>query len=333
MKVLVTGGGGFLGSAIVRRLLERGDEVTIAARSDYPGIVALGAVQVRGDLADMAVAEAAVRGQDAVIHTAAKAGIWGDYAEYFRSNVVATQNILDACGAAGVRTLVYTSTPSVTFDGADHVNAGPDLPYAPTFRTHYAATKCEAERAVLAAGHVDAVVLRPHLIWGPGDPFIFPGVIERHMQGKLARVGDGTNQVDITYVDNGAAAHLAALDALSGGAPVAGKAFFISDGEPITLWPFLDELFATLDLPPLRKHVPAGLAFAVGGMLESTYKLLGRREEPRMTRFAAQQVTTTHTYDMTPAREQLGYEPVISRADAWRLTIADLRRRGLCGTG
>lgn len=331
MKVLVTGGGGFLGSAIVRRLLARGDEVTIAARSDYPEIVALGARQVRGDLADADVAHAAVAGQDAVVHTAAKAGIWGDYADYHRSNVLATQNVLDACRAAGVQTLVYTSTPSVTFDGHDHHNGGPDLPYATAFRSHYAATKCLAEKAVLGTPELRATALRPHLIWGPGDPFIFPGVISRHMEGKLARVGDGTNRVDITYVDNAAAAHVLALDALAAGGQIAGRAYFLSDGEPVLLWPFLDELFAALDLPPLRKRVPAGVAYAAGAVLEGAFRMLGRQDEPRMTRFAAQQVTTSHWYDMGPARRDFGYEPVIERKAAWDLTIADLRQRGLCG--
>ena len=327
MKILVTGGGGFLGSAIVRRLVARGDEVTIAARSDYPDIRALGVRQVQGDLGDPKVASEAIRGQDAVIHTAAKAGIWGDLADYWRSNVEATQNVLAACREHGVRTLVYTSTPSVTFDGTDHENAPQDIPYAADFKSHYARTKCQAEILVLSDDAVDAVALRPHLIWGPGDPFIFPGVIKRHMEGKLARVGDGTNKV----VENGAAAHVAALDALRAGEPIAHQSFFISDGEPVVLWPFLDELFASLDLPPLKKKVPAGLAFAVGGMLEGAYKLLGKKEEPRMTRFAAQQVTTSHWYDMAPARDAFGYEPVITREEAMRNTLADLRSRGLCG--
>ena len=331
MKYLVTGGGGFLGRAIVERLIERGDEVTIAARSDYPDVVALGAAQVRGDLAQPEVALEAVTGQDAVFHVAAKAGIWGDLEDYRRSNVTATQNIVAACREHGVKNLVYTSTPSVTFDGSDHENGGPDLPYASDFRSHYARTKCEAERLVLGDDFVRAVALRPHLIWGPGDPFIFPGVIKRHMQGKLARVGDGTNKVDITYVDNAAAGHVQAMDALAAGSEVAGRAFFISDGEPVVLWPFIDELFAALDLPPLRKSVPAGVAYFAAGMLEAAFSVLGRKDEPRMTRFAAQQVTTSHWYDMAPARAAFGYEPVITRADAWERTLQDLRSRGLCG--
>lgn len=331
MKILVTGGGGFLGSAIVRRLLDRGDDVVIAARSDYPDIVALGAEQVRGDLADPETALRAADGVDAVVHTAAKAGIWGDYDDYYRSNVVATKNVVAACQHHRIEALVYTSTPSVTFDGTDHENAT-ELPYAPAFKTHYAETKCEAEKFALGADDLHVVALRPHLIWGPGDPFLFPGIIERHKQGKLAQVGDGTNRVDITYVENGAVAHVRALDALvERPRELAGRAFFISDGEPIVLWPWLGAVFQALDLPPLKRKVPRGLAFAVGGLLESTHRLFGIDGEPRMTRFAAQQVTTSHWYDMTPAREAFGYEPVVPRADAWAATIKDMKARGLCG--
>ena len=228
----------------------------------------------------------------------------------------------------------FAGADNVTFDGTDHVGAGPDLPYASKHRTHYSATKAEAEKLVLGAEGVRAVALRPHLIWGPGDPFIFPGVIERHREGKLARIGGGENRVDITYVDNAAAAHVHALDALVGGANgVAGRAFFISDGEPVALWPFLDELFAALDLPPLRRRVPAGVAFAAGAVLETAHRVLRLEGEPRMTRFLAQQVSTSHWYDMAPAGEALGYEPVVARAEAWARTVEDLRARGLCGRG
>ncbi len=328
MKVLVTGGGGFLGSAIVRQLIARGDDVTIVARSAYPEMVALGARQIQGDLAEATTAQEAAAGQDAVIHTAAKAGIWGDYDDYYRSNVVATRHVLDACQQHGVLRLVYTSTPSVTFDGRDHVNGGPDLPYATAYKSHYQRTKCEAEKLVLGSD-VPAVALRPHLIWGPGDPFILPGVITRQMAGKFARVGDGENRIDLTYVDNAAHAHVLALDHVPS---IRGRAFFISDGEPVALWPFLDDLFAALDIAPVTRKVPAALAYAVGGLMEGTYKLLGKSEEPRMTRWGAQNLTTSHWYDMGPARDAFGYDAIISREEAWTRTIADLKARGLCGS-
>lgn len=330
MKVLVTGGGGFLGSAIVRQLLARGDEVTIAARSEYPEIVALGARQVQGDLADPDLARRAVDGQDAVVHTAAKPGGWGPWDDYYRPNVLGTQNVLQACVELGVDRLVYTSTPSVTFDGGDHINGGPDLPYADLNKTkaHYQKTKIIAEQAVLECQDLHTVALRPHLIWGPGDPYVFPAVITRQMQGKFAQVGPGDNKIDITHVENAAHAHLLALDRI---ADIDGRAFFISDDDPIELWPFIGELFAALDLPPISRKVPAGVAYAAGAMFEGVYGLLGKKEEPRMTRWGAQNLTTSHYYDMTPAREAFGYVPIISRADAWAGTISDLKARGLCG--
>ncbi|MHC4997246.1 MAG: NAD-dependent epimerase/dehydratase family protein [Planctomycetota bacterium] len=331
MKALVTGGGGFLGRSIVRMLLQRGAHVSFVARSQYPEVAAWGTRPIQGDLADPAVADFAVAQQDAVFHVAAKAGIWGSPDDYHRSNVVATQNLLEACRNHGVRYFIYTSTPSVTFDGHDHHNAGPDLPYATNFVSDYARTKCVAEKAVLSSTHLRTLALRPHLIWGPGDPHIFPGVIRRQMQGKLAQVGDGTNVIDLTYVDNAAASHIKALDALMQNVPISGKAFFISDGEPVQMWPFINELFSALDLPPVTKKVSAGVAYAAGGALEKIYRLFGKTDDPAMTRFAALQATTSHYYDMAPARTAFGYAPIITRPEAWNLTINDLRWRGLCG--
>ncbi len=285
---------------------------------------------MRGDLADPETAAKAVTGQDAVIHTAAKPGIWGEYEDFRRSNVVATETLVDACRDEGIRHFVHTSTPSVTFDGTDHENAGPELPYATDFKTDYAATKAEAEKLVLAANGDDfrVVALRPHLIWGPGDPYLLPGVIERHREGKLVRVGKQDNVVDITYVENAARAHVQALDALVGTGAPAGGAYFVSDDEPVVLWNFLGDVFDALGLPPLERAVPAGLAFAAGSFFEATHRLFGLKGEPRITRFAAQNVSTSHWYDMTPAREAFGYQPVVSREDAWSATMDDLRRRG-----
>ena len=201
-----------------------------------PQIGELGAKAVRGDLGDPAICAAAVLGQDAVIHTAAKAGVWGKREDFERSNIVATKNLLNASIDAGVKRFVLTSTPSVTFDGTDAEGAGQDLPYPPTFLTDYPATKAQAEKLVLAANgpNLATTALRPHLIWGPRDPHLVPRVVETARQGKLKIVGDGKNRVDLTYVDNGAAAHLQALDALVGfDAPNAGNPYFIADGEPV----------------------------------------------------------------------------------------------------
>lgn len=317
MTVLVTGGGGFLGGAIVEQLLARGETVRSIARGTYPALEARGVACFQGDLADADAVAKAVEGCDAVIQVAAKAGVWGDYDDYFRANVVGTRNVLDACKAQGVPRLVYTSTPSVTFAGEDENGVDESMPYAPKFLCHYAATKAQAEQEVLAANSdtFSTVALRPHLIWGPGDNHLVPRLLSRAKAGRVKLVGDGTNRVDATYVDNAAAAHLNALDVLAPGAACAGKAYFISNGEPIGMGDLLNQILAAAGLPPITKSVPPGMAYAVGSVMEWAYRLLGKKEEPLMTRFVARQLATAHWFDISAAKRDLGYKPAVSMAE------------------
>jgi nucleoside-diphosphate-sugar epimerase len=314
MRALVTGGGGFLGGAVVRQLRARGDTVRSLSRQHDPALDALGVEQIQGDVADAAAVSRAVAGCDVVFHVAAKAGVWGPAAEYHRANVVGTDNVIAACRKHGVGRLVFTSSPSVV--AAGHAIAGGDesLPYPARYLAHYPRTKAEAERRVLSANGPDlaTVSLRPHLIWGPGDNHLIPRLLARARAGKLRIVGDGTNQTDVTYVDNAAAAHLLAADRLAPGSPVAGKAYFISQGEPVALWPFINRILGLAGLPPVTKRVPLAAAYAAGAVLEAAYKVLGRTDEPRMTRFLAVQLGTSHWFDITAARRDLGYEPTVS---------------------
>lgn len=314
MTVLVTGGGGFLGGAIVEQLLARGETVRSMARHAYPALESRGVTCFQGNLADSNAVAMAVDGCDAVIHVAAKAGVWGDYDSYFQANVVGTRNILDTCTRYGVPRLVYTSTPSVTFAGQDEDGVDETMPYAATFLNHYAATKAQAEQEVLAANSdtLATIALRPHLIWGPGDNHLVPRLISRARAGKVKLVGDGTNQVDATYIDNAAAAHLAVLDALKPGAACAGKPYFISNGEPIEMGALLNRILAAADLPPVKKSVPPAVAYAVGALMEAVYGLLGKKEEPLMTRFVARQLATAHWFDISAARRDFGYAPTVT---------------------
>jgi nucleoside-diphosphate-sugar epimerase len=320
MKILVTGGGGFLGKAIVRLLRQRGDQVRSLARGHYPELEKLG-VEVRsGDIADAAVVNDAVAGCDLVFHTAAKAGIWGPYADYHRTNVVGTQNVLDACRGRGVRRLVFTSSPSVVFNGSDMEGVDESVPYADHFQAHYPKTKALAEKLVLEANGSDlaTVALRPHFIWGPEDNHLIPRLLARARAGTLRRVGRADKLIDSVYVDNAADAHLLAGDRLVAGSPIAGRAYFITQGEPVLFWQLIDRILAAAGLPPATRTVSARAAYVGGWMLETIHTLLRLRSEPRMTRFLARELSTAHWFDIGAARRDLGYVPRVNTEEGLR---------------
>lgn len=317
MKALVTGGGGFLGGAVVRMLRERGDEVASFSRGEYPELAHLGVVQCRGDLADREALLRATEGCDLLFHVAARAGIWGSFEEFHRANVTGTENVLSACREQGITRLVYTSSPSVVFDGRDLEGGDESLPYPKSFHAPYPRTKAEAERLVLAANSPElaTVSLRPHLIWGPGDNHLVPRILARGRAGKLRRIGSRPCLVDTVYVDNAARAHLLAADRLTPGSPVAGKAYFISNGEPLPLWEMVDRILAAGGLPPVEKSIPPWLAYAAGALCERLWGLFGLTGEPPMTRFVARELATAHWFDISAARRDLGYEPQVSVAE------------------
>ena len=328
MKTLVTGGGGFLGRHIVMKLLARGDKVRVLGRRPYPDLAALGVETVCADLQDAAAVESACLGMDAVFHVAGLAGYWGPWDSYYGPNVVGTQNVLSGCRKAGVRKLIYTSTPSVVSAPGNLEHADERVPYPTHYDCPYPATKAEAERLVLAANGNDGLLtvsLRPHLIYGPGDPHLFPRIIERARRGLLIQVGDGTNKVDITYVENAADAHLLAADRLGAGSPVNGRAYFISQGAPVILWPWINLILERLGLPAVRRKISHGAARTVGAAMEMAYTVLPLRGEPRMTRFLADQLATSHYFDISKARQDLGYAPRIGTEDGLERTITSLQ--------
>jgi nucleoside-diphosphate-sugar epimerase len=327
MQILVTGGGGFLGQAIVRRLIARGDRVRILQRSDAPELVSLGVECLRGDISDFSVVKRAAANCQILFHVAAKAGVWGPFDDYYRANVVGTENVINACHSQGVRKLVYTSSPSVVFNGQNETGIDESVPYPARYLAHYPQTKAMAERLVVAANRdgFATVSLRPHLIWGPGDNHLVPRLIQRARAGQLRRVGDGTNIVDATYIDNAADAHLQAADRLESGSAVAGKCYFISNGEPLPLWDLINRMLACADLPPITRGISATTAYLIGLMLERCYALTGRSEEPRMTRFVARQLSTSHWFCLDAARRDFGYEPKIGFEEGLRRLAASLK--------
>lgn len=324
---MVTGGGGFLGKAIVERLVARGDAVSSFSRGDYPQLRALGVNVVQGDLGDAEAVKRAVAGCDVVFHVAAKPGIWGSYQEYYRTNVAGTENVLAACRTCGIARLIFTSTPSVVFDGKDQEGIDESAPYPEHYHAYYPQTKAMAERMVLQANdwRLATVALRPHLIWGPGDNHLVPRILARARAGMLRRIGRRDNRVDCVYIDNAADAHLLAADRLAPGSPIAGKAYFISQGEPWPLWDLVNAILDAAELPPVTRAIPASLAYAVGWAFEMTYRLLGLTSEPRMTRFLARELSTSHWFNIAAARRDLGYEPTVSIEEGLRRLRESLR--------
>ncbi len=331
MRVLVTGGTGFLGRELVGQLLARGDEVFVLARRPDPGIEALGARFLAGDLRDPASLEGRLQGLDGVFHVASKTGVWGPREEFLAINVQGTENLLAACRRQGVPWLVYTSSPSAVHRGQDEEGVREeDCPYPERFEAPYPESKARAERTVLEANgpELRTTALRPHLIYGPGEPHMLPRLLDRHRKGRLRRIGDGSNRVGLTYVENAALAHLQALDALLDHGRNAGRACFITDDEPVALWPWIDEFMVGLGLPPVRGRVGLGLARFVSGRMEEAWRLLGLSGEPLMTRFAATQLATSHWYDLGRARADFGYQPRVDGPEGLRRTIEDFRARG-----
>ena len=328
MKALVTGGGGFLGQAIVRGLRKRGVAVRSFSRNAHHDLDALGVEQQKGDLADFASVSSAVQGCNVVFHVAAKPGIWGNYEEYHRPNVIGTQNVIAACREHGLRQLVYTSSPSVVFDGRDMEGVDESVPYPASFEAHYPKTKAIAEQLVRAANDAQlaTVSLRPHLIWGPGDNHLLPRLVARARAGQLARIGSRANLIDTVHVDNAADAHLLAADRLFPGSPIAGKVYFISQGQPVPMWEMVNRLLLAAGAPPVTRTVPVWLALALAWGFEAAHRMTRNTREPRLTRFAVHELSTAHWFDISAARRDLGYAPAISIAEGLQLLRKSLEK-------
>jgi nucleoside-diphosphate-sugar epimerase len=329
-RILVTGGGGVVGGAVVRALLDRGATVRSLARGDHRALRACGVETVRGDLADLAVVERAVDGCDAVVHTAAKADFTVDPLPFVTTNVVGTANVIAACRRRGVGRLVYTSTPSVVYDGRSITGADESLPYPRHHEAPYGATKARAERLVLAAngGGLATVALRPHLVWGPGDTRLTAEILARARAGRLRLIDHGAAIVDATYIDDAAAAHLLALDALRAPPspqrrPVAGRALFIGSDDPQPIARMVNGILGAAGLPPEHRSIPFRTAYALGAACEAVWRSTRRTTQPPITRHLARQQATNHWFDLTAARRDLGYRPTVTPAQGFdRLAAA-----------
>jgi nucleoside-diphosphate-sugar epimerase len=329
MKALVTGGGGFLGLYIVEQLVAAGHEVRVFCRGSYPALNMPGVTVIQGDLRDAAAVSAACRDRDAVFQVAAVPGVWGAWLKYFEINTLGTRHVIAGCQQHGVKRLIYTSSPSVVFDGHDHVDADESLPYPKTWLCHYPHSKALAEQDVLAAdtpGGLRTVSLRPHLIWGPRDNHLIPRLIARARSGRLRRVGDGTNVVSVSYVENAAAAHLQAEISLRSSDKAAGKAYFINEPQSVNLWDWVDQLLQLAGLPPVRRRISLTTATRIGSLCESVYGMLRLSAEPPMTRFVAAQLAGSHSYCVAAAERDFGFRPIVSMEEGLQRMQPDLNR-------
>ncbi len=328
---IVTGGGGFVGLAIVKALRGMNIQVSVVGRHRYPQAEEVGAVCLQGDIRDVDFLKSAFVGADTVFHVAAKAGIWGDWQDYFGINVTGTENVIAACRHNKIPRLVYTSTPSVVFNQGHLCGVDESAPYATEVLCHYARSKIMAEILVLDTNDhlLNTVALRPHLIWGPGDTNLIPRLLERGRKNQLKIVGDGTNMVDISYIDNVVDAHVKAAINLELYGTAAGEVFFISQGEPVNLWDWINELFIALNRPLVVRRVSFKTAFRLGNILEHLYTLLRIKSEPKMTRFVAEQMAKSHWFSVEKAKTVLKWQPQVATAEGMERMVEWIKEEGL----
>lgn len=314
MRILVTGASGFIGGRFARFALEQGLAVRVNGRraEGVQHLIKRGAEFVQGDLADAYLVRELCRDVEAVVHCAGAVGVWGDYAHFHRANVTLTENVIEACLKQKVRRLVHLSSPSIYFDGRSHVAIREEQ--VPTrFSDHYGRTKYLAEQQVFGAQEfgLEVIALRPRFVTGAGDTSIFPRLIAMQSKGRLAIIGNGLNRVDFTSVHN---LNDALFSALLAADPALGRAYNISNGEPVPLWDVVNYVLRCLELPPVTRHLPFALAYALASLNEGVCKVLPGRPEPGLFRLGVAVMARDFSLDISSARQHLDYEP---RASLW----------------
>ncbi|MBC8138965.1 MAG: NAD-dependent epimerase/dehydratase family protein [Fibrella sp.] len=325
--ILVTGATGFVGTHLVHALLRQGERVRAFGRNRVVlnALHAAGAEPFDGNLCAKDAVKAACQGIRTVYHVGAFSAPWGDVREFEAVNVGGTRNVLEGCGAEGVERIVYVSSPSVTFSGNDCVRQTEAAPYPARFVSPYSRTKKEGEDLVNAArGDLETVIVRPKAVFGPGDTSLLPRLLRAAAAKRLPQIGAGDNRVDLTYIDNVVHALL-----LAGGSEKAvGNTYTITNGDPAAdapcLWGVIGHVLASLRLPPIQRSVPLSVALAIAGSAETVANITGR--EPFLSRYSALILARTQTYDISAARHDLGYTPIVSFADGLARTISALQK-------
>ena len=326
--VFITGASGFIGGKLAERLLAEGRRVRVLARRPLPELARLGAEVILGDLDDTAALRKGCEGAGTVFHVAGRVGIWGPEADFFRVNVEGTRHVIAACLAAKVPRLVYTSSPSVVYNGRDLAGVNESAPLCTSAPCAYPTSKAAAEQLVSAANSpvLTTVSLRPHLVWGPGDKNVVPRVLALAAKGRLKIIGAGKNKVDVTHITNVVDSHLLAEKAPA--ATVGGKAYFITNGEPVVLWDWINQLLRGTGKPEITKHLSLGAAYGIGWALEQLWRVLPLKGEPPMTRFVSKEMATDHWFDISAARRDLGYVPRVTMAAGTAQLVEALRPNG-----
>jgi nucleoside-diphosphate-sugar epimerase len=319
-SAFVTGGSGFIGGRLIKRLVGGGARVRALARSDASAskVEALGAEPARGDLEDPASIATGADGCEVAFHLAARLGDWGPWEEFERANVAGTRNALEGCARAGVRRFVHCGTEAALMAGEPLVNVDETAPLRPDSKAPYPATKAKAEQAVRDANRegFETVVLRPRFVWGAGDTTLLPEMIRMIEAGRFAWIGGGDNLTATTHVENVVEGLLLAAEK---GRP--GEAYFVSDSEPVVMREFITELLATQGVEPPDRNLPSWLAGAAAVGSETAWRLLPLPGSPPLNRFSYWLLTQECTIDISKAREELDYEPVVSKEDG----LAELR--------
>ncbi len=314
-NILVTGGGGFLGYAIIKKLVKANKSVTSFSRNFYLKLKDLNVSEIKGDITDYTSIEKAMHNIDTVFHVAAKPGVWGSYSSYYKTNTLGTQNVISACIKNNVSKLIYTSSPSVIFNGKDMEGVNESTPYPLKFHSHYSKTKALAEQMVIKASSdiLKTISLRPHLIWGPNDNHLIPRIIKRADRLiKIGKIGKQDKLVDTIYIDNAAQAHILASKKLDLNQALSGRTYFISQDKPVYMWEMINNILKAAKLKPVTKTIPYSAAWLAGTIIESIYKIFKIQKEPQITRFVAKELATAHWFDISAAKKDLEYTPEIS---------------------
>ena len=327
MKILVTGGTGFLGKNIALRLLAAGHTVTILGRNKTVGaeLASQGIRFLPVELSDKEKMIAACEQQEIVVHSGALASPWGAYELFYQTNVIGTRNLLAGCDKFGVRRLVNISTPSIYFDFNHRFNIRESDPLPKRQYTNYSATKLIADDDIANAKHLETISIRPRAIFGAGDQTVLGRVLRLAESGRVPLINRGASSVDLTYIDNVVDAIVLCIHAKNS---CLGKVYNITNGESMSVKTMLDTLFSALDLKICYRNLPYSVVYTAASILETSYKILGRTEEPVLTKYGVGLMSRSQTLNIDTARAELGYQPKITIADGMRIYAKWWKKEG-----